>query len=201
MKKQTVDNKDIILKTAKKLFAKNGYEATTTRKISDESNTSDGLLYYYFKGGKKQILEEIIAKDFREIVSLINVDEKLQYLSLEDCFEAIYLSFEKVFNEYNDALKIIVRDGERLDLSVKKLIKRIASNRNQGLNKILEYKIKIKEIKEVDVNITSDMLISLMLNSFFITLTGLGEGLLSYEQKRKQMIKFVLSLLNYNVKE
>ncbi len=52
-----------ILDAAKKLFAQNGYHATTTRSINNEIGMADGLMYHYFPGGKMEILETIVQKE------------------------------------------------------------------------------------------------------------------------------------------
>ncbi|ETY74423.1 TetR/AcrR family transcriptional regulator [Lactiplantibacillus fabifermentans] len=49
-----------ILKVARQLFATKGYEATTTRQINQAAGTAEGLLYYYFPHGKRQILDTIV---------------------------------------------------------------------------------------------------------------------------------------------
>ncbi|KRM71892.1 helix-turn-helix domain-containing protein [Lacticaseibacillus brantae] len=61
------DQRDKLMTIARTLFATKGYEATTTRKINTLAHTSDGLLYYYFPGGKKALLDAILlaARDSR----------------------------------------------------------------------------------------------------------------------------------------
>lgn len=54
-------NKDVreqILRAAKHLFAKNGYEGTTVRQICTEANVSLALVSYHF-GGKENVFLEI----------------------------------------------------------------------------------------------------------------------------------------------
>jgi len=67
MPTKNLDQRDNIQAIARKLFATKGYEATTTRKINTLAKTSDGLLYYYFPGGKKALLDSILleARDRR----------------------------------------------------------------------------------------------------------------------------------------
>lgn len=59
---KTLHQREKMLVIARKLFATKGYEATTTRKINEGANTSDGLLYYYFPGGKKELLDAILSE-------------------------------------------------------------------------------------------------------------------------------------------
>nr|WP_276580198.1 TetR/AcrR family transcriptional regulator [Lacticaseibacillus parakribbianus] len=46
---------------ARHLFATQGYQATTTRRLNLGGSESPGLLYYYFPGGKRAVLDAIIA--------------------------------------------------------------------------------------------------------------------------------------------
>lgn len=50
-----------ILDAAEKLFAANGFDATTTQRISRESGTPSGLVFYYF--GTKQGLLKILLEE------------------------------------------------------------------------------------------------------------------------------------------
>lgn len=58
--KNHLEQKERLLDTARELFATKGYEATTTRKIKEASHTSEGLLYYYFPGGKKELFDAVV---------------------------------------------------------------------------------------------------------------------------------------------
>ena len=59
MTRKSGNNKrEIILQTAKKLFAKNGYENTSVRQIVQSANTSMGNLYFHFPN-KLSILKTI----------------------------------------------------------------------------------------------------------------------------------------------
>ncbi|WP_125705887.1 TetR/AcrR family transcriptional regulator [Lacticaseibacillus daqingensis] len=51
-----------ILEVARQLFAAQGYQATTTRQINAAFRGSEGLLYYYFRQGKREILDAVIAQ-------------------------------------------------------------------------------------------------------------------------------------------
>jgi len=56
-----------ILQTAKTLFKKQGYAATTTNQIAAEAGVSIGLLYKYFPGGKPDIAWKAV-ENVREMV-------------------------------------------------------------------------------------------------------------------------------------
>ena len=72
------NRKDIIIDSAKSLFAEKGYSATGLREIADRAGVSIGNIYNYFKN-KKEIFEEILSPDMfietlSNIPNLINED-------------------------------------------------------------------------------------------------------------------------------
>jgi AcrR family transcriptional regulator len=58
--------KDMILQAARKLFAENGIEQTTIRKIATEIEYSVGTVYLYYKD-KNDILHELHTQGFRQL--------------------------------------------------------------------------------------------------------------------------------------
>ena len=56
-----MEKKKVILKQAKRLFAKKGYEGTTMDEIASKSNANKALIYYHFKS--KENLYSCILKD------------------------------------------------------------------------------------------------------------------------------------------
>jgi AcrR family transcriptional regulator len=51
-----------ILAVAKKLFAENGYHATSMRTLNKALGVAEALTYHYFPGGKLEILQTIIRE-------------------------------------------------------------------------------------------------------------------------------------------
>ena len=49
-----------IIKNSRELFEKRGYSATSVRQIANKSGCTAGSLYYFFAGGKAEILQEVI---------------------------------------------------------------------------------------------------------------------------------------------
>lgn len=96
--------KNKILAVARESFTKKGFEATTTRQINKQAGISEGLLYYYFPHGKREILDSIIyqgimertkfiSSSFGSVDCLEDVERKLT-----DFFEQVGQLFEKKEN-------------------------------------------------------------------------------------------------------
>ncbi len=70
-----MSKKVAILKTAARLFATQGFEATTTIQIAREAGATEPLIYYHFKG-KDDLFTRIIDATFSEYFSRIDDLEK-----------------------------------------------------------------------------------------------------------------------------
>jgi len=70
-----MNKKEKILKTSARLFATQGFEATTTLQIAREAGVTEPLIYYHFKG-KDDIFTHIIESTFSEYFSRIDALEK-----------------------------------------------------------------------------------------------------------------------------
>jgi AcrR family transcriptional regulator len=69
-----MSKKETILKTAARLFAVQGFEATTTIQIAREGGVTEPLIYYHFKG-KDDLFTRIIGATFSEYFTRIEALE------------------------------------------------------------------------------------------------------------------------------
>jgi AcrR family transcriptional regulator len=70
-----MSKKESILKNAARLFANQGFEATTTIQLAREAGVTEPLIYYHFKG-KDDLFTRIIAATFSEYFARIDALEK-----------------------------------------------------------------------------------------------------------------------------
>ncbi|GAX04988.1 TetR family transcriptional regulator [Secundilactobacillus pentosiphilus] len=112
-------HKEKILEISREMFAKNGYEATTTRMINQEAGTAEGLMYYYFPHGKHEILDTIVCQ------GIINRVNQLQ-TTFNDCYtkadleERLMKIFEdiwQVFQDKENYQSFVITIHERMLLS------------------------------------------------------------------------------------
>jgi AcrR family transcriptional regulator len=64
-----------ILEKAGELFGENGYAATTIKQIAKAAGCTNAALYYYYQGGKAEILRKVIQKYRSRAVFLDDLDE------------------------------------------------------------------------------------------------------------------------------
>lgn len=89
-----VRKKKLIMDTALKLFAEQGYHNTSISMIADKADISKGLLYNYFES-KEELLNEILSFGIEEFVSVFDTnqdgkltDEEMVYF-LDKMFEIL----------------------------------------------------------------------------------------------------------------
>lgn len=81
--------KELIVSTAWKLFYKQGYDNTTVDEIIEQSHTSKGAFYHYFKGKDSLLssLSYLFDKKYESVIKEIhenmNSFDKLMYLNRE----------------------------------------------------------------------------------------------------------------------
>ena len=61
-----MDNRELILKTAKSLFYERGYDGVGVQEIAEKSGVTKPTLYYYF-GSKKGLLEQLLSRNFQKL--------------------------------------------------------------------------------------------------------------------------------------
>jgi AcrR family transcriptional regulator len=64
-----MNKRENILRTAARLFAAQGFDATTTIQIARESNVTESLIYCHFKG-KDDLFTNIIKTGCNELKTL-----------------------------------------------------------------------------------------------------------------------------------
>src|SRR5215468_3380938 len=84
---------DKLLDAAAKLFAKVGYEETTTNAIAKEAKTSIGSLYQFFPN-KDAILDAVAARYLKELRAVHDamLDEEAVRLPLPELYDRIIYS-------------------------------------------------------------------------------------------------------------
>lgn len=65
-----MDAKDKILQVADELFGENGFDATTTRQISEKSGVNKALIHYHFKS-KQGVLEILLDNYYKRLSGLL----------------------------------------------------------------------------------------------------------------------------------
>ncbi|MDD3594236.1 MAG: TetR family transcriptional regulator [Candidatus Gastranaerophilales bacterium] len=127
MKKVTKENKRIkIIEAAVKLFAKNGFEATSTRDICKLAGANISLIAYYF-GGKKELYDKIINSFAQQLDAqmriFINPDTDLDILSVKEKIDLIKLLIDKMMDYFYNSVSsymidILIKEQQNPNTSI-----------------------------------------------------------------------------------
>jgi AcrR family transcriptional regulator len=98
-----------ILATARELFARQGFHATTTRDIARAGNVSDALLYTYFTS-KQQVLEAILDEGIEMFSHNPTLSSLNETLSIEDYMKAMGQRFLQIVQQQRDLFVILISD-------------------------------------------------------------------------------------------
>ena len=130
------ETKDLIFRTAKKLFAKNGLTDTTMDDVAKEAHIGKGTIYHYFES-KEQVYCLIIEQDMAEIKKELEKvllaenmpDKKLSAYMLARMrfmtrFSGFYSMFKKDYIDYYGYIKKAYEKYQDFELeSVRQCIK------------------------------------------------------------------------------
>ena len=100
-----MSKKEAILKTAARLFASQGFEATTTIRIAAEAGATEPLIYYHFKG-KDDLFTRIIGATFSEYFRRIGGLEKTPASPFGQIRNLIELQYD-IAQEFPDEVQLI----------------------------------------------------------------------------------------------
>ena len=149
-----------IIDAATRLFATQGFDATTTIQISEEAKVTEPLLYYHFKG-KDELYTSILASAFESYFSRLKELKKETATHFEKIENIIALQFQLVDEKPYESYLTISTYPTRLkdpDNVFKKNTKRLKSRFKSYFTDCLKKGIKSGEFVKVPVDGTVNML-------------------------------------------
>ncbi|MEK3687042.1 TetR/AcrR family transcriptional regulator [Paenibacillus sp. FSL R10-2736] len=153
---QAVETRQCLLDTAKKLFATNGYTLTSVRSINRELSMSDGILYHYFPGGKKEILSVILREGLqRSFAVMSELNDELEDMPLREALNRIYWQGDRLFSDDPDLFQILLKESDNLELNETQLLSDVLLERTKWFTGFLARRYENGEIREMDFSIAS----------------------------------------------
>lgn len=176
---KNTEQRDKLLDIARELFATKGYEATTTRKINQLAHSSDGLLYYYFPGGKKELLDTVLQGTKNKRVAAIEAFKFANVTTPSDVQAEVMRFFELVWdnlvNKTNyQVFTITVREQNLLNDQQTDWIQQLNDIILTQLTNFLEQQRDLLQLKEANVELMSRTLIANMQSLIFTELVMKG---------------------------
>jgi AcrR family transcriptional regulator len=98
-RKTEISTRDKILKAAQKLFARNGYDGTTTKELAEKSGIAEGTLFRHFPN-KKAILVEVATQGWVELLTDL-LTELSEIASYEAISQVMYKRMLRLGDNYD----------------------------------------------------------------------------------------------------
>ena len=160
-----LNKKQSILKTATRLFAEQGYEATTTLQVAMQIGITEPSVYYYYKN-KTLLFSAVLELASNAYKSGIDVLKP----SDQSCFsmiEALIRFHTAIIDKNYDYMRILLRTcPKRLSDEndhCTKIYRDARAKLKELIGETLKKGINTKEFNDVDVDPTSNMLIALII--------------------------------------
>lgn len=120
-------SKDRILKSAVKLFAQKGFEATSTREICKDAGVNLCMISYYF-GGKQElynaIIDTLVKKQTEYAESFIDLNTNPENLSKQEQVNLLFEILDKFIdffysNVTGDLIVFLIKEQQKETFSIK----------------------------------------------------------------------------------
>ncbi len=111
-----------IINTAETLFAESGFDATTTREITNQTGVNSALIYYYFSS-KEALLDSILDRYFTKL-NTIMIEVLEEEGELQQRLERVIDRYVDFLHENVNFSLIVQREacgGKRMDIILKHL--------------------------------------------------------------------------------
>jgi AcrR family transcriptional regulator len=100
-----MSKREMILKTAARLFSTQGFDATTTQQLAREAGVTEPLIYYHFSG-KDELFTRLIETIFAQYFARIDELERKTDTAFEQIRRLIELQFD-IIDEMPDEVHLI----------------------------------------------------------------------------------------------
>jgi AcrR family transcriptional regulator len=98
-RKTEISTREKILKAAQKLFARNGYDGTTTKELAEKSGIAEGTLFRHFPN-KKAILVEVATQGWVDLLTDL-LTELSEIASYEAISQVMYKRMLRLGDNYD----------------------------------------------------------------------------------------------------
>lgn len=174
-KEQAAETRQKLLDTARRLFAQNGYAATSVRQLHRTAGLTDGILYHYFPGGKQELFHAIIEADLGQIVSdTLDKEHEFSNYPLEKVLEEIYQIWLHLLEQYYDIFRIMFCEHEVREVIDADELSHILAARQQWFPHLLKERASKGEICEIDYNFATAMVFSVMFDAIIVKVSNIG---------------------------
>lgn len=112
MSADRINRRDLIIETAADLFREQGYSATSVRQIAEVVGVTEAALYYHFKAGKRELLQEVFSCQMPDLANIIAECGDAE--SLPDLMRCMASKIDTIGRESMERFRWIVAEFPRM---------------------------------------------------------------------------------------
>ncbi|MBQ4074842.1 MAG: TetR/AcrR family transcriptional regulator [Clostridia bacterium] len=192
---QAQESRQKLMDAALELFARRGYAETSVHALCASLGVADSLLYHYFPGGKKELIQAIVLENLMEVMGELNsLNAMVSDLPLEEMIESLYQVIRRAVLGHGDLFRLLLHQKEIRDLIAYEQFFQSVSARQHWFLQLLKSRAEMGEIQPMDFEAAAETLDSLMIYHLGTELLGLPGSPIGREANRKRLIAHQVGL-------
>ena len=192
---QASETKKKLMNSALQLFSSQGWAGTHTRDITHAAGVADSLLYHYFPGGKRALLEAILEEHTKEILQEVNLQhERLETLPLREALEEFYVTAEAIFIRHAKVLRIFVLEPKVREFVKESGILRPLPESRAWFPQFLRRKAEQGDSRDFDYEAATETLAAVLTSDLILKVLGHKNTCCHDTAFRRRFLDYQLSL-------
>jgi AcrR family transcriptional regulator len=189
-----IDSRELLLRTAEKLFAEHGFDGVSTRMIHQESGVNIAMISYYF-GSKDGLFQALLEGSFPQIRERLEVLKESDLSYWEKISSTIDAYVDRMFDNVSFSRIIFREMSMKQRPEHKELITKYIQKNSEIIIAMLKEGVASGEFrKEIDIEMTLSTVFATIFQ--WINMAAMNEKILSvkatsdiYSQEYKTRMK------------
>jgi TetR/AcrR family transcriptional regulator, cholesterol catabolism regulator len=131
------NRRELIIKSAARLFREKGYESTSVRELADAVNLQSGSLFFHFSS-KEEILLSVLESGLLRSVAILDRHLATARTPREKLAAILHGHLTAVLGEERDAFTVVLRDWRGLSAPSRKRVIALRDHYEKHIAKVLD---------------------------------------------------------------
>jgi TetR/AcrR family transcriptional regulator len=164
---QDMSTRMAILKAARTVFARRGFEGASTREVAEAARVNNAMIYYHFKD-KDQLYRAVLADSFMAFERIWEHDIFRSHASARAKIQKYIEEFIRYQHANEDLRRIMSMEFAACSGNYKWLADEYFSQSYEKLASLLREGVRNGELKRLDISLAIPSLVGMIIHSFII---------------------------------